>query len=70
MPYGPVLYTKQHGERVVNVRYNAQYDEFRCRLYVYGQAEPEADYFTNDLEDAKGTANAMAQARDYVQKGT
>lgn len=69
MTYGPVLYTKQHGERIVNVRYNAQYDEFRCRLCVYGQAEPEADYFTNDLEDAKSTAEAMAQARYCVQKG-
>ena len=61
MIYGKVLYTKQHGECIVNVRRSTIYDEYRCRLYVYGKAQPDADYFTNDLDDAKGTARAMAQ---------
>ncbi len=63
MPYGKVLHTEQHGERIVNVRRNAVYDEYRCRLYTYGHAQPEADYFTNDLDDAKSTARAMATLR-------
>lgn len=60
MTYGKVLHTEQHGERIVNVRRSTIYDEYRCRLYVYGKAQPEADYFTNDLDDAKSTAKAMA----------
>lgn len=63
MTYGKVLHTEQHGERIVNVRRSTIYDEFRCRLYVYGKAQPDADYFTNDLEDAKQTAKAMATLR-------
>lgn len=60
MTYGKVLHTEQHGERIVNVRFNSEYNEYRCRLYTYGKAQPDADYFTNDLEDAKSTAKAMA----------
>lgn len=60
MTYGKVLHAEQHGERIVTVRRNAAYNEYRCRLYTYGNAQPEADYFTNDLDDAKGTARAMA----------
>jgi len=60
MAYGKVLYTKQHGERIVNVRYDPHLSEYRCRLYVYGTAYKDADYFTNDLDDAIGTADVMA----------
>jgi hypothetical protein len=60
MTYGKVLHTEQHGERIVNVRRSLIYPEYRCRLYVYGKAQPDADYFTNDLDDAKSTAKAMA----------
>jgi len=60
MTYGKVLHTEQHGERIVNVRLSTIYSEYRCRLYVYGKAQPDADYFTNDLDDAKSTARAMA----------
>ena len=60
LTYGQVLHTEQHGERIVNVRYSYELCEYRCRLYVYGKANKDADYFTNDLEDAKQTAKAMA----------
>lgn len=66
MTYGKVLYTKQHGERIVNVRRSRIYDEFRCRLYVYGVAVTDADYFTNDLDDARSTADAMATCKHKV----
>jgi hypothetical protein len=34
-------------------------DEYRVRLYLEGKAYPPADYYTDDLEDAKGTARHM-----------
>jgi hypothetical protein len=61
MSYGKVLHTVQHGERIVVVRKNAEFNEYRCRLSTYGQPHPEADYFTNDFEDAKSTAGHMAR---------
>lgn len=67
MTYGKVLHNEQHGERIVNVRRSTIYDEFRCRLYVYGKAQPDADYFTNDFDDAKRTAAAMAQCK-HIQR--
>lgn len=63
MTYGKVLHTEQHGERIVNVRHSSELCEYRCRLYVYGKANKDADYFTNDLDDAKSTAKAMATLR-------
>lgn len=67
MTYGKVLHTEQHGERIVNVRLRTIYSEYRCRLYVYGKAQPDADYFTNDLDDAKSTAKAMATLRPQLR---
>jgi hypothetical protein len=61
MRYGKVLHQAQHGERIVNVRKCAELDEYRCRLFCYGVPRPEADYFTNDLDDAKSTAGHMAR---------
>jgi hypothetical protein len=61
MAYGKALHTEQHGERIVVVRKDSDTDEFRARLYTYGNAKPDADYFTDDLEDAKGTARHMAR---------
>ena len=43
MTYGKVLHTEQHGERIVNVRFNSEYNEYRCRLYTYGKAQPDAE---------------------------
>lgn len=33
--------------------------EYRVRLFVDGVHVKDADYFTNDREDAEGTAKAM-----------
>jgi hypothetical protein len=35
--------------------------EYVVRLYVKSAHQKRADYFTNDLTDAKGTAKAMAR---------
>lgn len=61
MTYGKALHTEQHGERIVIVRKDSETGEFRARLFTYGTAKPEADYFTDDLEDAKSTARHMAR---------
>lgn len=64
MTYGRVLYTVQHGERIVNVRKDSETGEYRARLYTYGKAYTPADYFTNDLDDAKSTAGHMARCTE------
>jgi hypothetical protein len=33
--------------------------EYRVRLFIDGVYQSEADYFTNDKDDAEGTADAM-----------
>lgn len=39
--------------------------EYRARLYCWGKADTESDYFTSDKDDAIGTANFMlAQAME------
>lgn len=62
MAYGKALHTEQHGERIVVIRKDSETGEYRARLYTYGTPKPDADYFTDDREDAKGTALAMARA--------
>lgn len=57
------IHTEQHGERIVHVEYNDSFDEYRCRLFVYGESRPQADYFTDDRDDAIGTAKLMAKAQ-------
>ena len=61
------VHTEQHGERVVRVEYNHNVEEYRCRLFVYGEPRPQADYFTSDRDDAIGTAKRMVKAQ---QPGT
>ena len=42
--------------------------EYRARLYVRGSAIPSADYFTDDLDDARRTARHMfAHATDNLK---
>jgi hypothetical protein len=67
MRYGKALHTVQHGERIVTVRKNAEFNEYRCRLFTYGRPRPEADYFTNELDDAKSTAGHMARCTEGVK---
>lgn len=61
MAYGKALHTEQHGERIVVIRKDSETDEYRARLYTYGTPKPDADYFTDDLDDAKRTAQHMAR---------
>ena len=59
MTYGKAVHTEQFGERIVVVRKDSETQEYRARLYMYDTAKVEADYFTDDLADAKRTARAM-----------
>lgn len=44
----------------VRIIYNRDLEEYCCRAYnVAGERLPSADYFTDDKEDAKGTARFM-----------
>lgn len=47
--------------RVVRVYRDAEYDEYVARLFVNGVVYPPADYFTNDRQDATGTALKMLE---------
>lgn len=49
----------QNGERKAVIHFIPAAHEFRVRLWLAGVCDPEADYFTNDREDAEGTAQAM-----------
>jgi hypothetical protein len=44
---------------LVKIHLDTETGELRCRLYVDGLAHEDADYFTNYLDDAKATAEAM-----------
>ena len=46
----------------VVVGYDANLKEYRCRLIVDTVPNAGADYFTNDKDDAFGTANLMANS--------
>lgn len=45
--------------RVTKVFYDTKWEEYQVRLYVGNVLERESDYYTDDLEDAKGTAQTM-----------
>jgi hypothetical protein len=45
-------------------------DEFRVRLFIGGEYQAGADYFTDDREDAKGTAAAMIETAGISDKTT
>lgn len=47
--------------KCVKITKCADLGEFRCRLYVHGEAFPDADYFTDDRQDAIQTARAMLE---------
>lgn len=46
--------------REVRIYYSYRLEEYRCRLIENGKANPEADYFTDDEDDAYNTAKKMA----------
>jgi hypothetical protein len=47
--------------RTVRVYRDAECDEFVVRLFENGKVYPPADYFTNDRQDATGTALKMLE---------
>lgn len=59
MAFGRSLHTIQFGERIVVVKQDSETQEYRARLFTYGQPHKDADYFTEDLDDAKATAERM-----------
>ncbi len=55
------IHTETRGARVVKVYRDSEWCEFRCRLYVAGVLQSDADYFTGDRDDALETAKAMVK---------
>lgn len=43
------------------IGYNRELNEYTVRLYVNGVRQQGADYYTDDKEDAEGTALAMVE---------
>jgi hypothetical protein len=50
-----------NGERRAVVRYNVEYEEYVVQLFVNGTRNYDADYFTNDRDDAISTMRAMVE---------
>lgn len=53
---------REEGRVSVIIAYSNEYQEYRCRLNIDGCDQQGADYFTDDLQDAKLTAASMADA--------
>jgi hypothetical protein len=53
--------TIEVGQARVLVQRDAEWDEYRARLYVAGVLQPDADYHTSDKDDALATGRYMAQ---------
>ena len=49
------------GNRSVKVFYDPDLQEYSCQLFEFGQYIEGADYFTDDKEDAFGTAEEMVK---------
>lgn len=47
--------------KCVKITKCADLGEYRCRLYIHGEAFPDADYFTDDRRDAIETARHMVE---------
>lgn len=48
--------------RTVLVYFDSETQEYVCKLFVDNKHYEPADYFTNDYEDAIGTAKEMCKA--------
>lgn len=55
------VHTIENGERKAVVQWSALAHEYRVRLWIAGVCDPQADYFTDDREDAIGTAEELAR---------
>lgn len=42
----------------VKIYWNSEYKEFQCKFYIDNVRQDDSTYFTDDLEDAIGTATA------------
>lgn len=51
--------TLTQGNNTVKLYWNAEYQEYTCKLYQNGVAYAPADYYTGDLQDAQDTAKFM-----------
>ena len=47
--------------RTVRIYRDAEWDEFRARLFIEGLLYEPADYFTDDRDDAFNTGMAMLE---------
>lgn len=52
--------TIENNGRVAKIYRNAAHDEYEVRFAINGVDQQDADYFTNDKQDAIDTANAWA----------
>lgn len=53
----------EKGDRRVVVRYDSGFKEYQCQLFENGKKNVNATYFTDDKQDALGTAQAMVEGR-------
>ena len=54
-----LIQTITHGTREVKVYWCSEWQEYQCRLYQEGELDQPATYFTEDLDDAVGSAKYM-----------
>lgn len=53
--------SSSNGPRTAKIYRDPEWAEYRVRLYIDGILNPAADYFTDDLDDAKATLTAMLE---------
>lgn len=57
------MVTNEKDSRLVKVTYASVYSEYTCALYINDKHQIEADYYTDDIEEAIQTAETMAGNR-------
>jgi hypothetical protein len=57
-PFGPF----GNAGHIAKIHWNSEFQEYRVRLYINGKPCPNADYFTDDKQDAENTAIRMVGA--------
>ena len=64
--------TKELGEeaqgKTARIFFNRDLNEYTVKFYQNGQHLPDADYFTDDVEDARGTAKAQTQQEELSER--
>lgn len=54
------------GFKRVTIHRDSQLDKFKCKLFYHGKHYEPADYYTDDKQDAIGTAKLMLQTVSVV----